>query len=164
MKVLEPTTRDIALDALEALRRDVARLCRMSTIDTVRLSRLDLPLEAVSVLIGILEELAEGQTVAVQRVDDRELTTSEAADILGVSRPTLIDILERGEIPYRMAGTHRRVRQRDVFQYLARTERLAAVYEPRSDPEGHRAGRRSREERLRGLQEMAESTESLGLG
>lgn len=107
----------------------------------------------MSVVLNILEEIAEGHGVAVHRMDDEELTTSQAADLLGMSRPTLIDLLEKGEMPYRMVGTHRRVRRSDVLAYRERTERG-----------GSSAEERPREDRLRGLREMAEYTESLGLG
>lgn len=108
----------------------------------------------MTVVLKILDGIAEGHGVAVHRVNDEELTTSQAAELLGMSRPTLVDLLEKGEMPYRMVGTHRRIRRRDVLAYRERTQRgrsAAAVERPRED-------------RLRGLKEMAEYTESLGLG
>ena len=51
-----------------------------------------------------------------------KLTTVEAASILGVSRQFLVNLLERGEIPYHMVGRHRRMYARDLFQYKARRD------------------------------------------
>lgn len=49
--------------------------------------------------------------------EDAELTTVQAADILHVSRPFLIKLLEAGQIPYRRVGKHRRIRMEDVMDY-----------------------------------------------
>ncbi len=75
-----------------------------------------LPAAAVRLLQEILAELAKGNAVAVMPVD-AELTTQEAADLLHVSRPFLVEQLEQGIIPHRKVGTHRRVRAQDVIEY-----------------------------------------------
>lgn len=86
------------------------------------------PREAVVLLARVLSHLAEGHGVAVLPID-AELTTQQAADLLNVSRPFLVRLLESGQIRYRMVGSHRRVVLRSLLEYKraddARTLRAA---------------------------------------
>nr|MDT0525247.1 helix-turn-helix domain-containing protein [Streptomyces sp. DSM 41633] len=66
---------------------------------------LILPREAVELLASLLAHLGAGRAVSVVP-SDAELTTQQAADMLNVSRPFLIGLLEAGEIEYRTVGTH----------------------------------------------------------
>jgi len=75
-----------------------------------------LPASAYNLLVEILQQMAKGNTVRLIPVKP-ELTTQEAADILNVSRPYLITLLESGEIPYRKVGSRRRVLTQDVLDY-----------------------------------------------
>lgn len=86
------------------------------------------PPEVFDVLRSVVEAMAQGQAVTIAPVHQR-LTTQEAADLLGVSRPTVVKLLEAGEIPFEQPGRHRRVRLADVLAYRDRasTERRAAL-------------------------------------
>lgn len=122
--VLPPT------ESLDALAR---MLSRPGAEPTATLSgpngeRLVLPPEVFEVLRDVVEAMAHGQAVTISPVHQR-LTTQEAADLLGVSRPTLVKLLELGEIPFEQPGRHRRVRLADVLAYRERAsaERRAAL-------------------------------------
>lgn len=86
--------------------------------------------EHFRLLARIVGDLARGIGISLIPMD-AELTTNEAARQLKVSRPFLIGLLEKGEIPYRMVGTHRRIRFRDLQDYRQRNdrERLGALEE-----------------------------------
>jgi excisionase family DNA binding protein len=71
-------------------------------------------------LLDILRLISNGRGFRIVLVE-AELTTQEAADMLNVSRPFLIGLLEKGDIPFTTVGRHRRVRATDLFAY--RTER-----------------------------------------
>jgi excisionase family DNA binding protein len=75
-----------------------------------------LPEPLLQVLVQAARELARGNAVAIVPLS-KELTTQEAADILNVSRPYLIKLLEQGDIPFVKTGTHRRVRLSDLLAY-----------------------------------------------
>jgi excisionase family DNA binding protein len=88
---------------------------------------VELPPAAGRAVLALLSELASGTAVQLVPVD-AELTTQEAADLLGLSRTYVVRLIDSGALPAHLVGTHRRLRAADVLAYKARrAERLAAV-------------------------------------
>ncbi|QDZ41023.1 helix-turn-helix domain-containing protein [Euhalothece natronophila Z-M001] len=77
---------------------------------------IELPASALHLLTEMLSQMAQGNAVTVVPIP-AELTTQEAANLLNVSRPHLVKLLEAGEIPFHKVGTHRRVRFEDLMRY-----------------------------------------------
>jgi len=88
----------------------------LRVIDADHDEPIELPAGAVTLLMDILGAMASGQGITLIP-EGAELTTVQAADILNVSRPYLIKLLENGEIPYRKVGKHRRILMEDVMTY-----------------------------------------------
>lgn len=84
-------------------------------------SELRLPSAALRFLAAALSEMAQGNAVSLLPLHT-ELTTQEAADILNVSRPYLVGLLENGAMPFRKVGVQRRVLLREVIAYKTRTD------------------------------------------
>lgn len=82
---------------------------------------LVVPREAAVLLARVLGYLANGEGVNVMP-DSAELTTQQAAEFLNVSRPYLIKLLESDQIPFRLVGTHWRIKFRDLREYKSRDD------------------------------------------
>ena len=112
---------------------DHARAARVALVGESEdgdVARIDVPPATLRVLSRILAMMASQQTFLLYPADT-ELTTGQAADMLGVSRPYLIARLEAGDLPFRKVGRHRRIRMEDVLAYKAtmQVERKAALDE-----------------------------------
>ena len=119
-------------EAEAALAKETSRVLarRLREDEPLRLRILDdpspegtfnLPASALRLLVRILEEMARGNAVTLIPVH-AELTTQEAADMLNISRPSLIQLLDEGKIEFRRVGTHRRVRFEALMEYKRQTD------------------------------------------
>lgn len=105
------------------------------------LRQVEVPVSALRLLVDILTELGEGNTVKFIPIH-AEMTTQEAADVLNMSRPTLIKVLDEGKIAYHRAGNRRNLKYIDVMAYKEDVD----------------------QKRLQALDELSELDQSLGLG
>lgn len=144
---MQLTKKDIRT-AQEGLQTLGSEKSRKSARKSVRLvfgaenpAEVDLPPQAVEALTEVLEHLAHGREVTVS-AQPVEYSTQQAAEYLRVSRPFLVGLLEKGEIPFRKVGTHRRVLFADL-QFFK--EKIDA-------------------QRLKNLEELAAQAQELGLG
>lgn len=104
-------------------------------------TELPLPKAVTPLLIHLLTEMAQGNAVTLIPVH-AELTTQEAANLLNVSRPYLVKLLEDRKIPFHKTGTHRRIRFADIEAYKAEFEN----------------------QRRAALDELADQAQDLGMG
>lgn len=142
MTLMMPSSEDQAVAAanaaqLEGLAPEEAEL---SFLVAGERKTLKLPAMALRMLAETMVHLARGNAVTIAPVH-MELTTQQAADILGVSRPYLVKLLEEGKIPFRRPHHHRRVRLQELLEFKEREDTL----------------------RLQALDELTELTEELGL-
>ncbi len=147
---IEPSTQDVdtARRMKEALR--TARK-RRSRGGAVRVAGVELSAGTGEALDRVLDEFAKGNAVVVEGSRDvSEYTTTQAASELAMSRPTLIDLLEQGELRYRMVGTHRRIPRAEVERYRRTMHRGGAAA--------------SQRERVAALREMAKTSADAGEG
>ena len=131
-----------ALRAFEPLtRRTHRRTVRLRAAATETAKAIDVPKEAFDLFLEILGQMANGNAVTLIAVN-AELTTQQAAEILNVSRPHLVKLLEEKKIPFRQVGTHRRIRAEDLFRHKAKdeVERKRLLDELAAEAQKHKLG------------------------
>ena len=129
-KVTLPVEREVqaavqgqrALAAYLATRFETQRIQIFDDKDQAH--QVELPTSALRLLVEVLGELADGNAVKVVPIH-AELTTQEAADLINVSRPHLVKLLEDGVLPYHKTGKHRRVRFADLMHFKAERDRAS---------------------------------------
>jgi excisionase family DNA binding protein len=93
---------------------------------TVKLEGKDKALTLSEPMVGllrrVLEEMAQGKAVEIVSLG-AELSTQQAADVLNVSRPFVVKLLDEGTLPHRLVGSHRRVMLNDVLAYKETMQR-----------------------------------------
>jgi excisionase family DNA binding protein len=123
---MPPSARDAALARVSGqILSPYARQQRSLTLrvrDAEQDRPIELPSGAVALLMDILEAMAAGRGITLLP-ENAELTTVEAAEVLNVSRPFLIKLLDDQAIPHRKVGKHRRIRMEDVMAYKANIDR-----------------------------------------
>jgi excisionase family DNA binding protein len=99
------------------------------------------PREAFDLFLEVLGQMANGNAVTIVPVH-AELTTQEAADLLNVSRPHFVSLLDSKQIPFRMVGTHRRILAADLMAYKEKDDahRKGILDELTAEAEKHGLG------------------------
>ena len=119
----EPSTEEVqaARIAARALSRTGAGPMVRFAVEGQSAEPISLPGSIFALVVDLLSKLGNGNAVTIVPVE-AELTTQQAADYLNVSRPHLVKLLERGSLPFRMVGTHRKVLARDVINYRSKVD------------------------------------------
>jgi excisionase family DNA binding protein len=115
----EPEEQDALVELERHLEAMLSQGDRTAKLTNPHGEEVELPASAFHALQLVADGMAKGLTMMLLP-QGKELTTQQAADILHVSRPHVIKLLEKGEMPYHHVGTHRRVKIEDVLVYRER--------------------------------------------
>jgi len=141
-----PEDADLARQSSRALSRFSGRPSQVSILvqsdgDHPEAQTVTVPASVFRVLMDVLNQMAQGNAVTIIPVH-AELTTQQAAEILNVSRPFVIKLIEERTLPCKMVGTHRRVLFSDLMNYKRKMDA----------------------DRLKVLEELAAQAQELGMG
>lgn len=137
-------------EEIDVAKQSSRTLAKYASADRVQMSisgsngesdQFVLPGHVMQILLDVLSEMSKGNAISLIP-HNQEVSTQEAANILNVSRPFLVKLLENGDIPFHKVGTHRRVRLQDILSYKAETD----------------------EKRSEALDKLAELSQSEGMG
>jgi excisionase family DNA binding protein len=135
--IIEQTTKSdqkIALNSLEAF-LNVSNRIKTSRKSGIKIKVqetgefMTIPKKALEILFFIVQNMSEGKSISLIP-SDSEVSTQQAADMLNVSRPHLVKLLEAGNIPFKKTGSHRRILLQDLITY---EKKLASEREKQLD-------------------------------
>ena len=121
IKNISKAEQKIALSSIETLSKTEERVISNKQNEVTFAVRetgeiISIPLSALKLLKSIISNMAEGKSITLMPTD-AEISTQQAAEILKVSRPHLIKLLENGTIPFKKVGSHRRILLKDVLKF-----------------------------------------------
>lgn len=142
MEIKTPSTQDrgIARKSFQQI-KGMNRISKKNAILNLDGLQVELPPSAVKLVFAILSEMSEGNSLTLIP-SHAHLTTQEAADMLNVSRPYFVKLLEEGKIPFEKVGTRRRVLASDVMAFMDKSSK----------------------ERQKALQELVDQAQALNMG
>lgn len=147
-ELISPTLEDadLARQSSRALsrfagRQPQVRIQVQSNGEHPEVESVTIPVSAFNLLMDILKQMGQGNAVTIIPVH-AELTTQQAAEVLNVSRPFVIKLIEDRDLPCKMVGTHRRVQFSDLMDYKRKIDA----------------------ERLKVLDDLAAQAQELGMG
>jgi len=120
IKTVTKTDQKIALSSVSSLLKNEEKVSKNKKSIKLKIQGLDeeiaIPIQAFVLLRSILKNMAKGKSIALL-LSDSEISTQRAADILSVSRPHVVKLLDNGTIPHKKVGTHRRIKLKDLLKY-----------------------------------------------
>lgn len=112
--ILQPPSSDNERQELSNLVDNLSGLGKIAIVADGQ--KIEMPSIVSIALMEVIKTLNKGNSITLISMD-KELTTQQAADILNVSRPYFIKLLETGEIPFKKTGTHRKILMQDLMKY-----------------------------------------------
>ena len=112
--ILQPPNSDNERQELSNLVDNLSGLGKIAIVADGQ--KIEMPSIVSIALMEVIKTLNKGNSITLIPMD-KELTTQQAADILNVSRPYFIKLLETGEIPFKKTGTHRKILMQDLMKY-----------------------------------------------